>query len=64
MVEGCSVKERISAPKLNVCLGLTNLRKFNLYAEHSTKREIVAKIQDTRVAKLWELLVPYKFGQM
>jgi hypothetical protein len=24
----------------------------------------VAKIQDTRVAKLWELLVPYKFGQM
>lgn len=30
-----------------------NISKLNIYRKHSTKFEIVAKIQETQVAKLW-----------
>ena len=30
-----------------------NIRELNVYRKHKTKFEIVAKIQDTQVAKLW-----------
>ena len=30
-----------------------NIERLNLYKKHRNKCETVAKIQDTRVAKLW-----------